>query len=153
VLLAPHRPPRPDGMAGRHVEALAAVLRDRFDIAILHLPRSLDDRTRAAVAASDVVLLPVTLDVLAFRDVRRALDALADLDLNGRVRLVINRASRSEVVPEDAERVFGIRPSVVIGVDHSVSRAQNRGELIVGRSGRTSRRISALARAILEEES
>jgi pilus assembly protein CpaE len=153
VLLSPHRPPRPGGMAGRHVEALAAVLRDRFDIAILHLPRSLDDRTRAAVAASDVVLLPVTLDVLAFRDARRALDALADLDLNGRVRLVINRAARSEVVPEDAERVFGIRPSVVIGVDHSVSRAQNRGELVVGRSSRTSRRISALARAILEEAS
>jgi pilus assembly protein CpaE len=153
VLLAPHRPFPQDAMTGRHVEAMAALLRRRFDMTLLHLPRSLSESTRAAIAASDVILFPVTLDVLAFRDARRALDALADLDLDGRVRLVVNRAARSEVVPEDAERVFGVRPVAVIPVDRTVNRAQNRGELLVGRSGRTARRVSALARALLEEES
>jgi pilus assembly protein CpaE len=153
VLLAPHRPGASDRMEGRHIEAMTALLRRRFDVTILHLPRSLGDRTRSAMAASDVVLFPVTLDVLAFRDARRALDALRDVDLQDRVRLVINRATRSEVVPDDAERVFGLRPTAVIAVDRSVVRAQNRGELLVGRSGRTARRISALARAILEGES
>jgi pilus assembly protein CpaE len=150
VLLGPHRPLSTP--AGHQVASLARVLRARFDVSILHLPRSLGAATRAAIAASDRVLMPVTLDVLGFRDARRALEALTDLHLDGRVRLVVNRAARTEVVPEDAERVFGRRPSAVIGTDRAVVRAQNRGELLVGRSSRTARRISALARSLLEEE-
>jgi pilus assembly protein CpaE len=153
VLLAPHRPFPGEALAGRHVSGLTAVLRSRFDVSILHLPRSLGEATRAAISSSDRILVPVTLDVLAFRDTRRALDALDDLGLDGRVRLVINRAARSEVIPEDAERVFGLRPSAVIGTDRAVVRSQNRGELLVGRSGRTARRVSALARTLLEEAS
>lgn len=153
VLLAPHRPFPAGAVSGRHVTVLAGVLRSRFDISILHLSRSLGEVTRAAISASDQVLVPVTLDVLAFRHARRALEALGDLGLDGRVRLVINRAAPSEVVPEDAERVFGLRPSAVIGTDRAVVRAQNRGELLVGRSGRTARRISALAARLLEDAS
>jgi pilus assembly protein CpaE len=152
VLLAPHRAFTADAIDGHHVPPLIRLLRARFDVSILHLPRALGPATRAAISASDTVLMPVTLDVLAFRGARRALEALADLDLDGRVRLVVNRAARSEVVPEDAERVFGLRPSAVIGSDRAVVRAQNRGELIAGRSGRTARRISALARVLLQED-
>jgi Flp pilus assembly CpaE family ATPase len=151
VLLAPHRVLAPEALQGHQVSTLVRLLRARFDVSLLHLPRALGQVTRAGVSSSDRVLMPVTLDVLAFRDARRALEALADLDLDGRVRLVVNRAVRSEVVPEDAERVFGVRPTAVIGTDRSVVRAQNRGELLVGRSGRTARRVSTLARALLEE--
>jgi pilus assembly protein CpaE len=150
VLLGPNRPLSTP--AGHQVAALARVVRARFDVSILHLPRSLGAATRAAISASDRVLMPVTLDVLGFRDARRALESLTDLRVDGRVRLVVNRAARTEVVPEDAERVFGRRPSAVIGTDRAVVRAQNRGELLVGRSSRTARRISALARSLLEEE-
>ena len=153
VLLAPHRPLPGEVLEGRQVSALTGVLRSRFELSILHLPRSLGEATRAAIGASDTVLVPVTLDVLAFRDTRRALEALNDLELDGRIRLVINRASRSEVVPEDAERVFGFRPSAVFGIDRAVARSQNRGELLAGRSGRTARRLSALARSLLGEGS
>jgi pilus assembly protein CpaE len=151
VLLAPHRALAAPSVEEPQVASLVRLLRARFDVSILHLARALGPVTRAAVSSSDRVLMPVTLDVLAFRDARRALDALADLDLEGRVRLVINRAMRSEVVPEDAERVFGVRPSAVIGTDRSIVRAQNRGELLVGRSGRTARRVAALARTLLQE--
>jgi hypothetical protein len=54
------------------------------------------------------------------------------------------------VVPQDAERVFGLRPSAVIRHDRTVPRAQNRGDLIAGRSGPAGRGVRLLARRLLE---
>lgn len=144
VLLGPHDPKGPCLDPGA-VAALAGVLRARWDAAVLHLPRTPDEPTRAALEAADDILLVVTLDVLAFRDARRTLAWLAGLGVGPRCRLVINRAARAEIVPQDAERVFGLSPACVIGVDRSVPRAQNRGELVVGRSGLAARKVQALA--------
>jgi Flp pilus assembly CpaE family ATPase len=94
----------------------------------------------------------VTLDVLAFRDARRALDHLRSLGLDAKCRLVVNRAARDEVVPEDAERVFGMAPAAIVRSDRAVPRAQNRGELLAGRAGGAARQVAALARRLLQGE-
>ncbi|HWC31863.1 MAG TPA: hypothetical protein VG709_01895, partial [Actinomycetota bacterium] len=133
-----------------HVGAVARTLRAAADVAILHLPRSLDDTTVAAMEAADDVLLVVTLDVVAFRDARRTLERLEAAGVDGRCKLVINRATRAEVAPDDAEHVFGIRPVSVIRADRSVGRAQNRGEVLAGRSGAAARRVAALAERLLD---
>jgi hypothetical protein len=57
------------------------------------------------------------------------------------------------VVPEDAERVFGLRPLVTIPADAAVPRAQDRGEVLVGGRSRAVRRVTELARSLLEERS
>lgn len=135
------------GQAGGLVRAL----RGRGDVIVLHLPRCIDDGVRGALENADRILVVVSLDVLAFRDARRALALLAGLGLEARAELVINRATRSEVVPQDAEAVFGKRPMAVIRQDRAVSRAQNRGELVIGRSGPAARAIQALARRLVAE--
>jgi Flp pilus assembly CpaE family ATPase len=119
---------------------------------ILHCHRALEASTLGAAEAADSVLLVVTLDVLALRDARRSLDLLSSRGASKGCRLVINRATRGELIPADAERVLGLSSAVVIRFDRAVPRAQNRGELVVGRSSRAARAVQTLARKLLEEE-
>jgi septum formation inhibitor-activating ATPase MinD len=54
-------------------------------------------------------------------------------------------------VPDDAERVLGLRPVAMIREDRAVRRAQDRGQVVAGRSTPAARRVAALARRILDE--
>ena len=152
VLLAPGSLEQVGTLTAAQATGLVRTIRSRSGLVILHLPRTIDDGVRGALEACDEILLVVSLDVLAFRDARRALDLLRALGLDGRCRLVINRAVRSEVVPQDAERVFGLRPTAVIRHDRTVPRAQNRGDLVAGRSGPAGRGVRTLARHLLGED-
>jgi pilus assembly protein CpaE len=152
ALLAPHRP-MSHALDPAVVSASVRALRARHEVVVLHVPRALDDAARTALEGSDMVLLVVTLDVLALRDARRALDLLRGTGLDGRCRLVLNRIGRGEVVPDDAERVLGLRPVALIREDRAVRRAQDRGEVVTGRSTPASRRVASLARHILDEGS
>jgi pilus assembly protein CpaE len=151
ALVAPAAPDAAGGFGADQATALVKALKDLAEVVVLHLPRCLDDGIRGALESADQILVVVTLDVLAFRDARRALGLLDELGLGSRVQLVINRAARSEVVPEDAERVFGLAPIAVIRHDRAVPRAQNRGELVIGRSGPAARGVQALARRLMSE--
>jgi pilus assembly protein CpaE len=150
VLVAPHQAAAGIALDRSRASALLRVLHSRFDVVLLHLPRTLDEATTAVLEGSDEIFLTVTLDVLAFREARRLLSYLEGLGAKDRCRLVINRAGRSEVVSEDAARVFGMRPVAVIRNDRAVGRAQNRGELVTGRSGPAARQIGFLAKRLVE---
>jgi pilus assembly protein CpaE len=151
VLLAPHDAGT-ESFDPAGVSSLIRLLRTRFNSVLLHLPRALGPSAMTALEASDVVLLVVTLDVLGLRAARRTVDLLAGAGLDSRCRLVLNRASRGEIVPQDAERVLGLPVATVIQHDRGVPRAQNRGELVVGRGSPAGRRVVALAKAVLSEE-
>jgi Flp pilus assembly CpaE family ATPase len=153
ALLAPDAGEGVQALEGGQVAGLVRALRARADVIVLHLPRCIDDGVRGALESADRILVVVSLDVLAFRDARRVLDLLAGLGLEARTELVINRATRSEVVPQDAEAVFGKRPMAVIRQDRTVPRAQNRGALVIGRSGPAARSVQALARRLAAEVS
>lgn len=150
ILLAPHRP-MGNGLDPTIVTASVRALRARHELVLLHLPRALDEPTRAGLEEADLILLVVTLDVLALRDARRAVEVLRGAGLDHRCRLVLNRVGRGEIVPDDAERVLGLRPVAMIREDRAVRRAQDRGEVVVGRSTPAARRVAALARRILDE--
>jgi pilus assembly protein CpaE len=152
VLLAPSHPGRSPEVGAEGVRSIVRIMRSACDLVVLHLPGSLDDASLAAMEVADTVLLVVTLDVLAFRAAHRALEALRAHELEDRCRLVVNRARRAEIVPEDAERVFGLAPVAVIPVDPAVPRAQDRGELLTGRRSRAARRVAELAGSLVAED-
>jgi Flp pilus assembly CpaE family ATPase len=149
VLHAPH-----DADAGSSSElayrSAVGLLSTTVDAVVLHLPRALDSVARSALEFADLILLVLTLDVMAFRAGRRALDLIEGLDLVGHWEIVINRASRSEIVPADVHRVFGRDPLAVIPRDRGIQSAQNRGKLIPLR-GRAGRRVRRLARDVWGE--
>ena len=148
VLLAPHDPAVAELVTPGQLAGATAAMAAGHECVVLHLPRAMDDIARTGLEIADQILLVVTLDVLAFRDARRTLTLLSSLGLDGRCRLVVNRVGRSEIAVDDVERVFGLKPAAVIGTNRAVPRAQNRGELLGGRSGQTVRRIASLAEQI-----
>jgi pilus assembly protein CpaE len=152
VLAAPSDPALPEEVEQGLLASAVRVLRRSYGTVVLHLPRAVDRVTVAGLQAADAIVVVVTLDVLAFRDAHRFFGFLEGRGLRERCRLVVNRATRAEVVPRDAEQVFGLPPAAVIGMDRAVLRSQNRGELLAARPGRTARRIAELARQLVGEE-
>jgi pilus assembly protein CpaE len=147
ALLAPHEPSQRGALDTRGLARAAEVLRSSFDTIVLHLPRSMD-LALPGLEIADEVLVVVTLDVLAFRDAKRLLSYIRGLGLDRKCHLVVNRATRAEVVPDDVERVFGVRPRAVLRNDRSVTRAQNRGEVLGLRGGHLSRQITKLSASL-----
>lgn len=145
VLLAPSSVSENSRLDAKSVTGIVGALRSRFDAVILHLPRDLNESVLAALEAADDALIVVTLDVVGIRAARRLLDRLRALGVGRHIRLVVNKVDRGEVVPEDAELVLEAPLACVIGSYRGVQRSQNRGELIFGRRGHLSRRISRLA--------
>jgi Flp pilus assembly CpaE family ATPase len=78
------------------------------------------------------------------------LDAFADDGGTGRPVLVVNRASRGQIVPADVSRVFGEGPLAVIPSDRAVGPAQDRGRLLPPRS-RAARAVARMARRLAAE--
>lgn len=145
VLLAPRQP---GSVTPEQYRSILAALASRCDVVLVHLPRAVDDVSRAAVALADRVLMVLNLDVLSFHGARRTLAALGD---DERFAFVVNRAGRSEITPGDVERVFGREPLAVLPDDHAIPNAQDRGRLVPPR-GRTGRAMTRLARTLAEEQ-
>jgi Flp pilus assembly CpaE family ATPase len=130
------------GILGRTAEGAEAV--------VIHAGRAIAGRLDPAVELADRVLLVLTLDVLSFRGARRVLDALAGDGGTSRPALVVNRASRGQIVPADVSRVFGESPFAVIPSDRTVGPAQDRGRLLPPRS-RAARAVAGMAGRLAEE--
>lgn len=148
ALLGPPEPALAAALPPDYAAKAVELLRTGADVVILHLPRALDEACRGALELADEVLLVVSLDVLSFRAAHRALTYLAGLGLTARCRLIVNRAAPGEVIPDDVERVFGLRPLAILKHDRSIPRAMNRGELVAGRSGQVGRCLAGLARHV-----
>jgi Flp pilus assembly CpaE family ATPase len=148
MLLAPDADATVRVHAGNYSAAIEAVRRT-CDVVVLHVPRALDDVARSGLELADRVIVVLGLDVLSFRDAKRAIAAAG---IEERCAFVVNRAARSEISPADVERVFGSEPLAVIPSDRSVRAAQDRGRLVPLR-GRVGRAVERLARGLTEETS
>ena len=148
ALLAPEPADWPKIGAQEYAATLDAIA-GSSDVEVLHLPRALDDVARTGLDVADRVVLVLTLDVLGFRDAKRALGVMQDLGLEGRCDLVVNRAGRAEITAKDVRRVFGCEPLAVVPVDGDARIAQDHGRLLP-RRGKTARVLDRLAVDLLE---
>ncbi len=137
VMASRSEEPVVEATARRIVDIAAA----STDTVILHLASSLDDGTRWGLEEADLVLEVVSLDVMSFRASSRMLARLPSELVADRLRFVVNRAARAEVVPGDVERVFGQPAMAVVPFDGAVARLQDHGTLLARRS-RTARAIA-----------
>ncbi|MGA9161496.1 MAG: AAA family ATPase [Actinomycetota bacterium] len=141
ALLAPADRQLSQRLGAETYRAAIAAVRRSCDVVVLHVPRALDEVARAGLEAADRVLVVLGLDVLSFRDAKRAIEVAA---LDDRCSFVVNRATRSEITPGDVERVFGRPALAVIPSDRAVAAAQDHGRLLPMR-GRIGRAIDRLA--------
>lgn len=146
VVLAAEPSMRGDGSA---LAAVATATARVADVVVVHLPRTVDERTHPVLAFADRVVHVLTLDTVSFRAADRALEALSPLRLASRSAFLVNRAARSEIVPADVRRVFGDEPLAVIPADRAVVAAMHRGRL-VGHRGRVGRALDRAASRALD---
>jgi pilus assembly protein CpaE len=146
VLLAPGDELAAVNVRGHHYRAAVAAARRTCDVVVLHVPRGLDEVARAGLELADRIVIVLALDVLSFRDAKRAIEAAG---IGDRSVFVVNRARRAEITPADVERVFGSAPIAVIPTDRSAVAAQDHGRLLPSR-GRTGRSIDRLARRLMD---
>jgi Flp pilus assembly CpaE family ATPase len=144
TLLAPATPIATGSQDYRGLVDVAAFM---SDVVVVHVPRAIGPEVAEIFESASTVLVVLTLDVIAFRDAKRALESMAG---ESRVEVVVNRAARGLVAPSDVERVFGKPPIAVLPTDRRVRIAQDRGELLPSRS-RMSRAFGRLAARLLEE--
>lgn len=147
ALLAPGDESAAAAIRAAHYRAAIVAARRTCDVVVLHVPRGLDEVARTGLELADRVLIVLGLDVLSFRDAKRAISAAG---LDERSAFVVNRAARSEISPKDVQRVFGHPPLAVLPVARGVGAAQDHGRLLPMR-GKLGRSIDRLARLLLEE--
>jgi Flp pilus assembly CpaE family ATPase len=147
VLLAPGDEVAAVTVRGHHYRSAVTAVRKTCDVVVLHVPRALDEIARTGLELADQVLVVLGLDVLSFRDARRAISVAGIVE---RCAFVVNRARRSEIAPSDVERVFGVPPIAVIPAAAGVPEAQDHGRLLPMR-GRVGRAIDRLARRVTED--
>ena len=143
ALLAPLESP-PNQRLGETYRAAIGAVRRTCDLVVLDVPRALDEVSAVGLDGADRVLVVLGLDVLSFRDAKRAIEAAG---LEDRVEFIVNRAGRSEIAPRDVERVFGRPALAVIPSDRVVASARDHGRLIPMR-GRVGRALDRLARRL-----
>lgn len=148
VLLGPPEAsgPLPPGLLPACVEVLAA----SHEVVLLHLPRSLAEAVREAVRAADQLLLVAGLDLFSLYGARRAVRSLGLWEASDRCRVVLNRAARAAVTPEDVASVVGIAPVACLRFDRAAVRAQERGALLPAGARGVGRDLRALAAAVAE---
>jgi pilus assembly protein CpaE len=118
---------------------------------VLHLGRSLDPLTLAGIEVADRVVEVVTLDVASFRAASRAIEGFAHRRPGRSTDVVVNRATRSEIVPGDVRRVFGEPALAVLPQERAARSARERGRLLPPK-GRMARRFDRMAVSLLGDE-
>lgn len=141
ALLAPRDERLSPRLSAQTYRAAIAALRRAYEVVVLHLPRALDEVSVAGLELSDRVLVVLGLNVLSFRDGKRAIHLSGVED---KCSFVVNRAGRAEITPRDVDRVFGGTALAVIPADRRAAAAQDHGRLlpIRGRAGRAFERLA-----------
>ncbi|MHB0886855.1 MAG: AAA family ATPase [Bacillota bacterium] len=150
----------PHGCPGRaraqHVRRILELLACGHDLTVVDTYPAFDEATGAALELADVVLLVTTPDLPTIHNAGEALAALArGRRLNGRVRLVVNRAGPgAELDPRVIEDYLGL--PVFGTIDDAptvVGRSMNLGQPFVAwrPRSRIARDVAALATELLRQ--
>ena len=108
ALLAPGDGHLSKRLGAETYSAAISAVRRSCDVVVLHVPRALDEVTRSGLELADRVLVVLGLDVLSFRDAKRAIEVAG---LDGKCSFVVNRAGRSEIAPTTSSGSSGSRRS------------------------------------------
>ena len=127
-----------------------------YQYVLIDIGSYIDPGAEMALSVSDIIILVTTPDVISVRNAYRRLKFMERLGIEKeRIRLVVNRYSKSAYVPNsDIEANLGIRIAATIAEDSkTVDAAINEGKLIrdINRKTEVAENISGLV-AILTDD-
>jgi pilus assembly protein CpaE len=153
VLAAPASPLAKATISAELVGKVLYSLKQRFDVVLVDSPPAFDDHVLQAFDASDLILLVLTLDIPALKNIKITLETLDLLNFpRDKCRLILNRAdSKVGLSPADIETALKMPIAVSIASAREVPASVNRGETITMTMPRhpVSQMFTALARECL----
>jgi pilus assembly protein CpaE len=134
ALLAPNAPEL-NGSIGRHlIGNILATLKQSFDYVVVDTPPAFDDHVLQAFDESDLLLLLLTLDIPALKNLKITVETLNLLNFpRDKYRIVLNRAdSKVGLTAAEVEKTLKTKLFAAIPSTRDVPASVNRGEPIVG---------------------
>ena len=108
VLAAPQRPEFAEFVTGDDVRKAIDKLKQQFDVVIIDVSSHMNENVLVALENSDDILLLTYLDLPTLKNSKMLIDTLASLQLDERVKVVLNRQMKIKGITTDTvEKVVG----------------------------------------------
>ncbi|MEQ8235605.1 MAG: response regulator [Syntrophomonadaceae bacterium] len=129
ILAAPLRPEDAELVTPDHVEKIITILRESFDYIVIDSPPYISDVLLNALDMSNQIILIMSMDLPAVKNVKLSLNLLDTLHHSGKTKLVINRGGRQFGVDiRDVEKTIDFLAALEIPSDGNVVvNAANKG--------------------------
>lgn len=129
LLAAPLRPEDAELVTPDHVERIITILRESFDYIIIDSPPYISDVLLTALDTSNQIILIMSMDLPAVKNVKLSLNLLDTLHQSGKTKLVINRGGKQFGVDiRDVEKTIDFLAACEIPSDGNiVVNAANKG--------------------------
>jgi pilus assembly protein CpaE len=133
VLAAPKHPSDADAIKPALVNEVLRVAKRLYDVVVVDTPPAFTEHVMGAFDASDLTITLATLDILAVKNLKLALETMDLLGLPSELRMVVlNRADTGNGLSiADVAAAIGRDVEAQIPESHEVSAAANRGVPIV----------------------
>lgn len=129
ILAAPLRPEDAELVTSEQVEKIITILRQSFDYIIIDSPPYISDTLLTALDTSNQIMLAMSMDLPAVKNVKLSLNLLDTLHHSGKTKLVINRGAKQFGVDiRDVEKTIDFRAAEEVPSDgNTVVNAANKG--------------------------
>ncbi|MGN0574216.1 MAG: CpaE family protein, partial [Acutalibacteraceae bacterium] len=121
VLGAPKNPEYAEYIKPEDVEKIIDTLRPYFEYIVLDLPPVLNDPTITAIENSEEVYMVYNMDILSLKNAKACVDVLKQLNQGDKLKLVINKNTKSLINAKDFEKTVEIPVYAFIGEDSKLA--------------------------------
>lgn len=155
VLAAPLRPEDAELVTPDQVEKIISILRQTFDYIIIDSPPYIADTLLTALDTSNQIILVMSMDLPAVKNVKLSLNLLDTLHHSGKTKLIINRGAKQFGVDiRDVEKTIDFLAAEEVPSDgNTVVNAANKGIPFVLSHPQTpvSKAVQRVAQLIIED--
>lgn len=155
VLAAPLRPEDADLVTPEQIEKIITILRESFDYIIIDSPPYISDTLLTALDTSNQIILVMSMDLPAVKNVKLSLNLLDTLHHSGKTKLVINRGAKQFGVDiRDVEKTIDfLAAEEVPSEGNTVVNAANKGVPFVISNPQTpvSKAVQRVARLVIDD--
>lgn len=132
VLMAPSMPEHAESIAPSSLEKIVRLLQNYYDYIIIDMPAGFSETNLLMLDLSTSILVLTEPDLCTLRNTKKGLLLLGDLELRGRVKLLMRSNPNSSVTQGDVERILQQKVAAVLEYDPKAATASiNQGKPVI----------------------